>query len=225
MRNVQPLTLALDWNGTVVDDAARAHEALRAVLGPGGQAPPDLDAFRQGFRMALRQRFTGLGVPSPHLGRTEARWNDEMCRRLAPLSRGAGPLLTCCSARGIRVCVVTGAQRRLVETDARRLAVRHLLDEIVAAHPKSSPLRRWRLDGDVRYVGDTECDLAEARRAEVTPIAFARGYRPRQCLRAREPAAIVDDLIELIPLLEAGLAVEGGDAGRESAVPEGSHGH
>lgn len=129
MRNVQPLTLALDWNGTVVDDAARAHEALRAVLGPGGLAPPDLDAFRQGFRMPLRRWFTG------------------------------------------------------------------------------------------------EYDLDEARRAEVTAIAFARDYRPRQCLRAREPAAIVDDLSELIPLVEAGPAVEGGDAGRESAVPGGSHGH
>lgn len=115
------LVLALDWNGTVVDDVERAYVSLRAALGSVAVPPADLDAFRDGFRLPLSSWFAGLGVPSSLLTAVERRWNEEMCRRPAALSRGAEQLLLWCRAQVVPVRVVTGAEQRLVELDAARL--------------------------------------------------------------------------------------------------------
>lgn len=199
------VVLALDWNGTVVDDTERAYASVRAAIGPEPGPPVDLDTFRDGFHLPLPSWFASLGVPLERVAAIEGRWNEEMCRRPAGLSRGAEQLLTWCRAHLLPVRVVTGASTRLVEADAARLGVRDLIDEIVSVHPKSAELTRWRHDGQrVVFVGDTEYDLTEAHLAGAEAVGFAGGYGREARLRQCRPAALVDDLADVIPLLAAG---------------------
>jgi phosphoglycolate phosphatase-like HAD superfamily hydrolase len=203
--------LCLDWNGTVVDDAPRAHQALLTVLGADSPAPATLHAFRQTFRLPLHIWLTDLGISRDRLAAAETRWNDEMRNHAAPLSQGARELLSWCAQHSVPVQVVTAAARQLVETDAARTGIRHLISEIIPGHPKEQPLRQKREHGyNVIFVGDTEYDLQQAERARVTSVAFTAGYRDAERLRTCNPAAAVDNLADIIPLLAAYLERNGG---------------
>lgn len=200
------LLLCLDWNGTVIDDAPRAHRALLSVLGADSPAPATLQAFRQSFRLPLRAWLTDLGISRDRLDAAETRWNEEMSNHIAPLARGARELLSWCARHSVPVHVVTAAAGQLVETDADRTGIRHLIADIIPGHPKEEPLRQRRRDGhDVIFVGDTEYDLDQAARAGVTAVAFTAGYRDAERLHACKPAAAVSNLADIIPLLDARL--------------------
>jgi phosphoglycolate phosphatase-like HAD superfamily hydrolase len=196
--------LALDWNGTVVDDIARAYQALLAVLGPETRPPQNIDEFREGFRLPLRSWFSHLGVAASELHRVEVLWNEEVARHPAQLMPGAHELLVGCRRRQIPVRVVTGAQAEVVEKDARSLGIWGGLDSVVGnAHPKARVLAAWRSTWKVIYVGDTEYDMDQACLAGALPVAFAKGYRPEKALGARNPALVVHELTELVSLLDA----------------------
>lgn len=177
--------LALDWNGTVVADAERACEAVREALREeDADTPADLDSFRYGWLLPLRDYFLGLGVRPARLAHVEQRWNDALRARTTRLAPGARELLDWCQGAGVPVVVLSGADESVVRGDAAHLGVGPLLTEVVGrAHPKSAHLARWRDEGrSVLYVGDTEYDVSEARTARVSVVAFAGGYRSAEQL-------------------------------------------
>lgn len=196
--------LAVDWNGTIVADAERACEAVREALREeDADRPADLDSFRHGWRLPLREYFASLGVAAARLAAVEERWNTAMRAGATRLAPGAWQLLDWCRGAGIPVFVLSGADESVVRGDAAQLGVGPLLTEVVGrAHPKSEHLARWRDEGrNVLYVGDTEYDVSEARTAGVSVVAFAGGYRSAEHLGLRGGTPVVADLRLVIDVL------------------------
>lgn len=212
--------IALDWNGTVVEDADRARTATNAVLAARGIGALDERAFGAAFRLPLSAFFAELGVPERGMAPAVAQWNRVMATLPARLVVGARRLLAAASVAGIPVGVVSAADRDLVLGDARDLGVDQALSFVVGAVvDKAVPLAELvRLaDGAVLYAGDAEHDIDAALRAGAVPLGVATGYRPAAALRAAGAVAVLDDLGEFADHVAGGfrgIAVEVGWRGR-----------
>ena len=83
------LTVAFDWNGTLVDDAERACAAAGIVLERRGLPPLERDRFHEGFHLPLRTWIASLGVPAREVDEAIREWNQEIGNRPAELTAGA----------------------------------------------------------------------------------------------------------------------------------------
>ncbi|TDB93927.1 HAD hydrolase-like protein [Actinomadura sp. 7K534] len=200
----RPGVLAFDWNGTLVDDAGRAHRATNRVLREHGLAPLTEPEFRTAFTLPMRRFFITLGVAERWSSAVEERWNEEMAAETAPLSTGASEILRAAADSGVRVVVVSAAASHPILRDARRLGVEHLLADVVAsAEDKASALSRLvsGAPGPVMYVGDSEYDMGAALAAGAYPVGFGRGYRPAEALADAGAEIVVWNLAALTAFL------------------------
>lgn len=203
----RPLTVAFDWNGTLVDDAARACAATGVVLERLGLPSLGQEQFQTSFRLPLRAWIAGLGVPEGAVDGAIGEWNREMGDRPAELTAGAREVITALRSSGIRVGVVSAASLGALHRDLGRQALGGFaaeLDFIVGdAAPKRATFATFAgsRPRDFIYVGDTEYDMVEARAAGVWAIGHGRGYRPAAALAASGADRVIDRLSELPALL------------------------
>ena len=204
----RPLTVAFDWNGTLVDDAARACAATGVVLERFGLPPLELEQFQAGFRLPLRAWIAGLGVPADVVDEAIGEWNREMGDRPTELAAGAREMITALRSAGIRLGVVSAASLDAVHRDLSRSALGGFAAELDFIVGDAAPKRAAfdTLTGsrprDFVYVGDTEYDMQEARAAGVRAVGYAGGYRPAAALAAAGADRVIDRLSELPALLE-----------------------
>jgi len=202
-----PLTVAFDWNGTLVDDAARACAAAGIVLGRRGLPPLGRARFHEGFCLPLRMWIAGLGVPPGDVEGAIREWNQEMGRRPAELMAGAREAIAAMRRSGIRLGVVSAAGLQSVQRDLERPALDGFAGQLAFIVGDADPKRTafTELAGgrprDFVYVGDTEYDIREARAAGVRSIGYAGGYRPAGALRKAGAESIIDRLSDLPALL------------------------
>jgi len=203
------LTVAFDWNGTLVDDAARACAAAGSVLGRRGLPPLGRARFHEGFALPLRAWIAALGVPPGEVEAAVWEWNQEVGHHPAELTDGAREAIAAMRHSGIRLGVVSAAGMESVRRDLDRPALRGIADQLAFIVGDADPKRTAFTDlaggrpRDFVYVGDTEYDILEARAAGVRSIAYAGGYRPAAALVATGPDGIIDRLSELPALLNA----------------------
>lgn len=193
--------IALDWNGTTVDDAIRTRACLNAALRPFGVGPFDEAAFSAKFMLPMEAMMAGLGVAPEDVDAAVTAWNNEISDHPAPLAPGAETLLRELHRQGRPGGVISAAHIRAVEADAERLGIRQWLRFMVGdAQPKSAPLRELAAlgEGPVIYAGDTEYDITEAIAAGAVPVGYAGGYRPAEALLAAGAIAVIDDLALLL---------------------------
>jgi len=193
--------VALDWNGTTVDDSLRTRACLNAALAPFGVGPLDHAAFSDNFMLPMEAMMARLGIAPEQVDAAVTAWNDEIADQPAPLARGAEALLRGLHAQGRPGGVISAAYLSAVAADAERLGIRQWLRFMVGdAQPKSEPLRELVAlgEGPVIYVGDTEYDVTEAIAAGAVPVGFAGGYRPAEALLAAGAVAVIDDLSVLL---------------------------
>lgn len=202
------LTVAFDWNGTLVDDAARACAAAGIVLERHGLPPLGRAHFHEGFCLPLRSWIAGLGVPAGEVDGAVREWNQEMGRRPAELTAGAREAIAAMRDSGIRLGVVSAAGLESVHRDLDRPALHGFAGQLAFIVGDADPKRTafTKLAGgrprDFVYVGDTEYDILEARVAGVRSIGYAGGYRPRAALVAMGADWIIDRLSELPAVLK-----------------------
>lgn len=202
-----PLTVAFDWNGTLVDDAARACAAAGIVLGRRGLPPLGRAGFHEGFCLPLRMWLAGLGVLPGDVEGAIREWNQEMGRRPAGLMAGAREAIAAMRRSGIRLGVVSAAGLESVQRDLERPALDGFAGQLAFIVGDADPKRTafTELAGgrprDFVYVGDTEYDIREARAAGVRSIGYAGGYRPAGALREAGAESIIDRLSDLPALL------------------------
>ncbi|WP_116947363.1 HAD family hydrolase [Jiangella endophytica] len=198
-----PAAVAVDWNGTMVDDAERAWRATRTALAAVQQealAPATADAFRAAFELPMDAYFAALGVPADVTGRCVDAWNVAMAESTTTLAPGALQLLSTADALGVPVVVVSGADERVVHGDCTALGLTDLISEVHGnVHPKRRILRRYRSNGPLVYVGDTRYDVAEGLTAGAWTVAVDFGYGSRSDLA--DAHTIVSDLRDVARLL------------------------
>lgn len=202
------LTVAFDWNGTLVDDAERACAAVGVVLERRGLPPLDRVRFHEGFCLPLRAWFVRLGVLDAEVDVSIDEWNEEMAARPAALADGAREAFRAMGAAGIHLGVVSAASLEALTRDLARPALsgfaQHLAFIEGGADPKRDAFARLAATRPRAfvYVGDTEYDMHEARAAGVRAIGYAGGYRPAVALAAAGADRIIARLSELPGVLE-----------------------
>lgn len=196
--------IALDWNGTVVDDRDRALRSTNQVLADLGRPAVDMDAFRAAFTLPLGEFFLNLGIgPALHSNAIE-HWNRGMRAEPAGPQRGAERLLAWAHRSEVPVVVVSGAARESVVFDVSNLGFADLITSVYApVHDKARQLRKLRTSiGDrIVYVGDTVADIVAAQDAGVRGVAFAEGYHDEHALRSAAPDDVVSDLSDIADLV------------------------
>lgn len=203
-RPARPLagtTVLFDWNGTLVDDRARAWAATRATLAvcaPDRPAPTD-DALVAAWRLPVVAFFVALGVDPERAAVAERLWNVEMATETPALRDGAAELLTELRRLGATVGVVSAGLPAMVVRDVVATHVAGLLDVLVAGvGEKRDVLRAVAARGPVTFVGDSEGDVAAARAAGAVPLGIIGGYRPGDALHAAGAVAVLAHLGDLL---------------------------
>lgn len=187
----RPRTIAVDWNGTIVDDRERAWLSTNEALTSRGDSNlviPDLNRFMTAFSLPLAAFFAQLGVLSADASPCSDSWNDAMLARPTQLANGARELLEAATQSRVPVVVVSGAHESVVFRDAARLSVVHLITRVHGAvHPKREVLRRYASLGALTYIGDTGYDIDEGLAVPGHDVADTRliGGRPSQAVCAR----------------------------------------
>ena len=192
-----------DWNGTVVDDLARAHASTNDVLADVRLPPLDLAKFRLRFTLPLETLFLDLGVPADQAPAAGRRWSEYMSARATTLRPGARELLEWLRASGARIGILSAAGDATVRADMRQLDVEAGWQDLITdCHNKAAALGALRSRSpDAVFVGDTAYDIRSARAAGFQAIGIAGGYGPTDQLVAAGADHIVDQLDELVGLL------------------------
>ncbi|WAA67519.1 HAD family hydrolase [Microbacterium oxydans] len=193
-------TVLFDWNGTVVLDTDRAHDALNDVLTCRGLPTLDTAAFRREFHLPMADMFRRLGVEDT--ASAEIDWNTSIAA--APtLARDGAAALHRLRADGMRLGVVSAASEAAVRSDMAALRLGGLWDSVDApASDKLEVLRARRgAERAAYYVGDTVYDMRCAVAAGFIPLAVDRGYTDAAALvdaGARAVLSSFDELPEVI---------------------------
>jgi phosphoglycolate phosphatase-like HAD superfamily hydrolase len=190
--------VALDWNGTVVDDVERAAGATATVLMRRGLPAPGAERFRSVFRLPLSALFADLGVED--LTDAEREWNEAMLGGDVGLAAGIADALAELAARGHRLGVVSAAASEGILRDAGSLGVAGRFEFVHGGRAdKVAALREVIAAAGVPvvYVGDTEYDMESAAAAGATTIGYGGGYRPASALRASGADIVIDSMVDL----------------------------
>jgi phosphoglycolate phosphatase len=205
------VALLFDWNGTLVDDSARALDAANAVMGATGlPLLANVADFRATFRLPLDRWFERLGVPKAARRAAVRQWNAEMALRPAPLRAGAHELLTALRSMCVPVGVISAASFEAVTTDCRRFGVAPLITRMEADVAR----KRTAIQAAIRalaveqaiYIGDTEYDMFEAVAAGVVPHGISGGYRSDEALANAGAQVVWPDLAAIQEFVASRLA-------------------
>ena len=211
--------VVFDWDGTVMDSAARIVACIEGTIADLGLEPRSREAIRHIIGLSLTEAIDHLypGRDAAfHQRLIEGYRHHFLVANPTPSAPfdGAGETIAALHAAGYLLGVATGKSRRgldrvLEETGlgvyfhATRCAdeapskphpamLEQLLDEL-GTRPR-----------ETLVVGDTLFDLEMARNAGADAVAVTYGAHPRHRLLEAAPLAFLDDIRELLPWLGRG---------------------
>lgn len=206
-----------DLDGTLVDTAPEAAEALNRTLSPHGVAPVQPDAVRhwfgRGMLALLDEALAALAggcvlPPRETLQQEFAHHYRELSGQLSTLYPAAQEVLRVLQQRGVHCALLTnkeqGCARRVI--DAHGLA--GLFDVYIFGdtYPRRKPdpqgvnacLQRWSLAPEqALFVGDSEIDAATARNAGISVWLASYGYMRGGAVQDAGADRVFDSLEEL----------------------------
>ncbi len=204
--------LIFDWDGTLMDSAARIVSSFHAAIAEVELAPLPDQAIREVIGLGLTEAVRHL-----YPGESEAR-RDQLRARYrhhylfantipTPLFPGAAEVLQQLEAQGYLLAVATGKSRAglaraLEETGLGPLfAATRTAEETVS---KPEPQMLWEileeLDGHPEtalMIGDSEYDMEMARRIEMDCLAVNYGVHDSQRLMTWQPRGCLNHIGEL----------------------------
>jgi len=196
--------LVFDWDGTLMDSAARIVASLTAAFGDVGAEVPAQERCRDIIGLGLGEAMQRLWPESDGEQRAQliARYRYHYLdanTTPAPLFPGAADVIAALHEAGYLLAVATGKSRRGLDSaleqsglwrwfHATRCAdetfskphpqmLFELLDELGVAAP------------DCVMIGDTEYDLQMAHNADVDAVAVCCGVHAPERLLALQPRA------------------------------------
>jgi phosphoglycolate phosphatase len=205
--------VVFDWDGTLMDSAARIVAAVRGAIECSGLEPRSEDAIRHVIGLGMREAVCALYPEMPERAgeRLAATYRESFARAVAEqparLFPGVEDTLAELEARGYLLAVATGKSRSGLMRDlehsglAGRFAASRTVDEC-ASKPDPAMLRDL-LDtfavepASALMVGDTLFDLQMARRAGVPAVGVSWGVHAAGHLLEAGPERVIDELAEL----------------------------
>lgn len=209
--------LVFDWDGTLIDSAAKIISVLNTVIDEFGLPPVSPQCIRNVIGLALPEAMAQLfGGYRPHLRRhLIQRYRHHFSHPTSPdssLFPGTATTLEHLRGAGYLLCLATsksrqGLDQELERTDlARYFTVTRCADE---TRSKPDPLMLKQIMAQLGakpeeavVIGDSEYDLGMASNAGTDAIAVASGVHARHRLLAWSPRACLDSIVDLPPWLE-----------------------
>jgi phosphoglycolate phosphatase len=204
--------LVFDWDGTVMDSAARIVACIEGTIADLGLEPRPRDAIRHIIGLSMSEAIDHLypGRDAAFHARMTASYRHHFLvanpTPSAPFA-GAGETLAALHAAGYLLGVATGKSRRgldqVLDTTgfgayfhATRCADEApskphpgMLEQLLATLGASA--------GETLVIGDTLFDLEMARNAGADAVAVTCGAHPRARLELAAPLACLNDIREL----------------------------
>lgn len=205
--------VVFDWDGTLMDSAAKIVNCFRSAARDVGAPVPSPDAVRGiiglGLVEALAELFPGAG--EAERGRLMEAYRVHFLERdetRTGLFPGVAEGLAALRDEQFVLAIATGKARRGLDRVLDQTAVGHLfaasrcVDEAVSKpHPQMlrDILAHTGIDArDALMVGDTTFDLKMAAAADMDALAVSYGAHPVEPLLAEKPRACVDDFGEVV---------------------------
>lgn len=205
--------LVFDWDGTLMDSAARIVGSMQAAFRELDLAPPPAEAARNviglGLSHAVAELAPGLdeGLQARLIERYRAHYL-ELNDTPTPLFPGAADVVADLHGQGYLLAVATGKSRRGLDQaltqsglGARFHATRSADETLSKPHPQMllELLDELGIHASrALMIGDTEYDLLTARNAGVDALAVCYGAHAPERLLALEPLACLS-AIDALP--------------------------
>jgi len=209
--------LVFDWDGTLMDSAARIVASMQSAALTTGLPVPSDEAVRDIIGLGLREAIERLfpAIEAPLLETLVAAYRVhflEACPVPAQLFRGARETLDHLRQRGFRLAIATGKGRQGLDRALQEQGLSAYFEASRCAdetRSKPHPLMLQQLMTQARVapdatlmIGDTEYDMEMARSAGAHGLAATYGVHARERLARHQPVAYMDAIDELIQWLE-----------------------
>ena len=185
-----------DWDGTLIDSEKAVFSVYKELFKEVFGLALRHSRFRQVYTPDYRLLLSRLGAGAES---DRAKFNELFEKRIAhvPVSlvTGMREVILGLRRRDVLCCILTGAARRTIDSQMRRLSVGELFDKVVSSSDVSE--QKPAGEGMVRVleeigvgrknalaVGDTEEDMSAARVSGVEFVGVLWGYHDRERLLA-----------------------------------------
>lgn len=217
MSNKPYRLLIFDWDGTLMDSAARIVSCLLIATTEAGLPQRDERQLRHiiglGIDEAIDHLF-GSSISAAQRARFIEVYRDQFIslnQTPSELFEGVRSMLGELGALGYRLAIATGKSRAGLDRVLRdlrledRFEVSRCADE-TRSKPNPAMLHEILADFDMQsdqalMIGDTEFDIAMAHTARMDTVAVSHGAHTREQLERARPLTILDDVRLLLPWL------------------------
>lgn len=210
--------VVFDWDGTLMDSAAKIVNCFRRAAQDVGAPVPTAEAVRGiiglGLDESLAALFPDAGDEQRHLLMESYRDHFlERDRTPMALFPGVETGLAALKENDLLLAIATGKARRGLERALDETAVRPLfsasrcVDEAVSK-PHPQMLRDILDETDIAarealMVGDTTFDLQMAAAVDMDALAVSYGAHPVESLLAENPRECLDEFSEVVEWIRA----------------------
>jgi HAD superfamily hydrolase (TIGR01509 family) len=193
-----------DWDGTLVDSAAKSYRCYVRVFGAYG-IEYGHELFERTYSPDWYRTYEDVGLPREAWAEADARWLE--CYETEPswLLPGARQTLERLAAHGLVQGLVSSGDPTRVRREIVTLGVAEFFATIVCGgetvrrKPDPEPLllaleRLGVSPAEAVYVGDSPEDVLMARSAGAFAVGIPGGFPNRRALEAAEPHLFSPDL-------------------------------
>ncbi|EAR60660.1 HAD family hydrolase [Neptuniibacter caesariensis] len=210
--------LIFDWDGTIIDSAARIVSSMQSAASDCGYEVPSDDAVRNIIGLGLPEALRILvpGITDDGITRMRQSYGHYYLGEdstPSPLFTGAQRSLESMHQKGMRMAVATGKGRNGLNRAFAETGLAHLFETSRCADETTSKpdphmleelLQETRVKAsEAVMIGDTEYDLEMGRRAGMDVIAVSYGAHHIDRLKGFDPVLEVHNFPELESWLEA----------------------
>jgi phosphoglycolate phosphatase len=202
--------IIFDWDGTVMDSAAKIVSCMQQAATLGGMAVPSKNAVEHiigiSLQPAIKQLFNVEDSKANELKEHYKTVFLEQDQTPCPLFSHAESTLGFLSERA-RLAVATGKARRGLERAFDASTTRHFFEHSRCAdEAESKPssdmllqiISEWQVSADqVLMVGDTIYDMQMAENIGMPRVAVSYGVHHEDALSVHKPLRIIDCFSEL----------------------------
>ena len=207
---MRPVSAVLfDWDGTLADSFTATRYASLSVFRHFG-IRMDEARYRATYQPNWHETYRQLGIPESRWDEAGMIWREKYTERshTVTLFPDVVEALDALSGRGLRLGVVTSADRERFFEDRDRLGLADRFEASVAfedaeqkkPHPESLRLALAALGASARdalYVGDRPEDVAMGKRAGTLTAAIASNFSNEAMLRSAAPDLLLPALRDL----------------------------
>jgi phosphoglycolate phosphatase len=216
MRDAMPVpnelrAVLFDWDGTLVDSAARTYHCYVRVFSAYG-IDYDHEAFERTYSPDWYRTYEDVGLSREHWPEADARWISCYETETSRLLPGAREALERLAARGIALGLVSSGDGSRVRREIEALGLEGLFAAVVCGgetarrkpdpEPLLAALERLRVHpAESAYVGDSPEDVTMAKSAGAFAVGIPGGFPNREALAASRPDVLVPSLHEALAVL------------------------